>query len=165
MPTWLVKQHIDVLLPTLCKIVNTSFTSGVFPGDLKRSIITPVLKKASLNHNELKHYRPVANLQFTSKVLEKCASSQITHHTNANSLSEPMQSAYRGQHSTETALVAVQNDILRALDDQKVVLLLLLDLSAAFDTVDHNILMQRLGDDFGIVGFAHDWYSSYLDNR
>ena len=76
-----------------------------------------------------------------------------------------MQSAYRGQHSTETALVSVQNDILRALDDQKVVLLLMLDLSAAFDTVDHSILMHRLRDDFGIGGSAYDWYSSYLENR
>ena len=68
------------------------------------AIVTPVLKKVTLDHNELKHYRPVSNLQFTSKVLEKCASSQIIEHTEKHKLSEPMQSAYRRQHSTETAL-------------------------------------------------------------
>jgi hypothetical protein len=165
MPTWLVKQHIDIVLPTLCRIVNTSLLSGVFPDVLHKAIITPVLKKPSLNRNELKNYRPVANLQFTSKVLEKCASSQLIEHTNAHSLSEPLQSAYRTLHSTETALACVHNDILRALDDQKAVVLLMLDLSAAFDTVDHEIMLQRLRYDFGVTGSSHEWYSSYLENR
>ena len=165
MPTWLVKQHIDILLPTLCRIVNTSLISGMFPDILHKAIITPVLKKPTLNHNELKNYRPVANLQFTSKVLEKCASYQLIEHTDTHSLSEPLQSAYRTLHSTETALACVHNDILRALDDQKAVLLLMLDLSAAFDTVDHVIMLQRLRDDFGVTGVTYDWYMSYLQNR
>ena len=165
MPTWLVKQHIDTLLPTLCRIVNTPLQSGVFPVDLHRAIVTPVLKKVTLEHNELKHYRPVSNLQFTSKVLEKCASSLIIEHTEKHELSEPLQSAYRRQHSTETALACVHNDILCALDDQKAVLLLMLDLSAAFDTMDHEIMLHRLRNDFGVTGSAHMWYSSYFSNR
>jgi len=165
MPTWLVKQHMDVLLPTVSRIVNTSLQDGEFPDDFHQSIITPVLKKPSLNQNELKNYRPVANLQFTSKVLEKCAASQVIEHSDTHNLSEPLQSAYRTMHSTETALACVQNDILRALDNQKAVLLLMLDLSAAFDTVDHEIMLQRLRDDFGVSGSAHDWYKSYLANR
>ena len=164
-PTWLVKQHIATLLPTLCRIVNTSLQSGVFPDELHRAIVTPVLKKVTLDHNELKHYRPVSNLQFTSKVLEKCASTQIIEHTEKHDLSEPMQSAYRRQHSTETALACVHNDILRALDDQKAVLLLMLDLSAAFDTVDHEIMLHRIRNDFGVTGIVHKWYSSYFSNR
>ena len=143
MPTWLVKQHVDTLLPTLCRIVNTSLQSGVFPDDLHRAIVTPVLKKVTLDHNGLKHYRPVSNLQFTSKVLEKCASSQIIEHAEKHKRSEPMRSAYRKQHSTETALACIHNNILRALDDQKAVLLLMLDLSAAFDTVDHEIMLHK----------------------
>lgn len=165
MPTWLVKQHIDVLLPTLCRIVNTSLQSGVFPNDLHKSIITPVLKKTTLNHNILKNYRPIANLEFTSKVLEKCAASQTTEYINSHNLSEPMQSAYRSCHSTETALACVHNDFMRAIDNQKAVLLLMLDLSAAFDTVDHRIFLHRLRDDFGIVGPALKWYSTYLEDR
>ncbi|XP_072019691.1 uncharacterized protein [Amphiura filiformis] len=88
-------------------------------------------------------------------MLEKCASSQLIEYTNAHSLSEPLQSAYRSQHSTESALACVHNDFLRALDDQKAVMLLMLDLSAAFDTVDHRIMLQRLQDDFGVTGSAH----------
>ena len=114
MPTYLVKEHVDVLLPTLCRIVNTSLQSGLFPDDLHKAIVTPVLKKASLDRNQLKNYRPVSNLHFTSKVIEKCASKQIIEHTEAHGLSEPLQSAYRGQHSTETALACVHNNIMRA---------------------------------------------------
>ncbi len=165
LPTWLAKKHIDVLLPTLSRIVNTSLLSGVFPDELHKAIITPVLKKPTLDRNELKNYRPVSNLPFTSKILEKCAASQLIEHTDINSLSEPLQSAYRTLHSTETALACVQNDILRALDDQKAVLLLMLDLSAAFDTVDHGIMLQRLRDDFGVTGSAYDWYKTYFENR
>ena len=165
LPTWLVKEHIDVLLPTVSRIVNTSLQTGEFPDTLHKSIITPVLKKPTLNQNELKNYRPVANLQFTSKILEKCAASQIIEHSDKYSLSKPLQSAYRTLHSTETALACVHNDILRALDDQKAVLLLMLDLSAAFDTVDHEIMLERLRDDFGVSGYVYAWYKSYLANR
>ena len=92
-------------------------------------------------------------------------SSQIIEHTEKHDLSEPMQSAYRRQHSTETALACVHNDISRALDDQKAVLLLMLDLSAAFDTVDHETMLHRLRNDCGITGSAHMWYTSYFSNR
>ena len=163
-PTWLVKQHIATLLPTLCRIVNTSLQSGVFPDEFHRSIVASVLKKVTLDHNELKHYHPVSNLQFTSKVLEKCASSQIIGHTEKHDLSEPMQSAYRMQHSTETALPCVHNGISRALGDQKAVLLLMLDLSAAFDTVDHEIMLHRLRNDFDVNRSCRVYVSgSYSD--
>ena len=76
-----------------------------------------------------------------------------------------MQSAYRKFHSTETALLCVQNDILRAIDSGSVVVLVMLDLSAAFDTIDHDILIHRLDGDFGVKGSALDWFSSYLSGR
>ena len=75
------------------------------------------------------------------------------------------QSAFKVLHSTETALLKVQNDILRAVDDNKSVILLLLDLSAAFDTVDHLILLSRLSHRFGIKGNALAWFDSYLKSR
>jgi exonuclease III len=165
LPTWLVKQHIQLLLPNLTRIVNMSLSSGIFPQDLRRAVITPVLKKPSLNKNDLKNYRPIANLQFTSKIIEKCAVSQYNNHIDRYNLSEPMQSAYKTCHSTETALACVHNDFCRALDDQKAVILVMLDLSAAFDTVDSDILLQRVEDEFGIAGTGQEWLSSYLDNR
>ena len=82
-----------------------------------------------------------------------------------NNLNEPLQSAYKQYHSCETALVRVQNDILLSIDNQQCVVLLLLDLSAAFDTVDHGILLQRLSTNFGIKGKALDWFTSYLTDR
>ena len=144
LPTWLVKQHITVLLPTLTRIVNESLSSGTFPDEFKKAMITPVLKKPSLNKEELKNYRPVANMQLASKLVEKCAAKQVINHVQSNNLQEPMQSAYRACHATETALAKVHSDFQCAIDNQKAVLLLLLDLSAAFDTVDHDILIKRL---------------------
>ena len=108
--TWLLKQHVGVLLPTLVRIVNMSLSTGVFPTDLRRAVITPVLKKPSLNRNELRNYRPVANLQLMSKIIEKCVVSQLQTHIDAYDLAEPMQSAYRAQHSTEIALACGHND-------------------------------------------------------
>ena len=87
---------------------------------------------------------------------------QVNDHLNANGLVEIFQSAYKVGHSTESALLWVQNDILHSIDDGKSVLLLMLDLSAAFDTVDHRILLQRLHDPFGIQGTVYRWFESYL---
>ena len=78
---------------------------------------------------------------------------------------DPLQSAYRDTHSTETALIKVQNDILSALDAGSSAILLMLDLSAAFDTIDHDILLSRLCNVYGITGNALDWFRSYLTGR
>jgi hypothetical protein len=75
-----------------------------------------------------------------------------------------LQSAYRAGHSTETALLKVHNDIMCSMDQQRVLLLVLLDLSAAFDTVDHQVLSRRLEVSFGITGTALKWFKSYLTN-
>ena len=91
---------------------------------------------------------------FTSKLIEKAAAHQLTSYTLNNDLGEVFQSAYKKLHSTETALLRVQNDILRPIDSRRSVLLVLLDLSAAFDTVDHSILLQRLSHRFGIKSKA-----------
>ena len=92
-------------------------------------------------------------------------SAQINAFTDSHNLDEPLQSAFKKNHSTETALVKVQNDILLCIDEQKVVLMALLDLSAAFDTCNHDILLSRLESQFHITGTALAWFRSYLDNR
>ena len=118
----------------------------------------------SLDPNCLKNYRPVSNLPFLSKVIEKVVLSQLLQHLNANNLLGVYQSAYRAGHSTETALLKIVNDCLLALDDGKVSVLTLLDLSAAFDTISHDILLQTLAS-FGIQDTALEWFMSYLHNR
>ena len=112
-----------------------------------------------------KNFRPISNLSFVSKLAERVAADQIQSYLNEHDLFPSLQSAYRRHHSTETALLKVKNDILMNMENQKVTLLVLLDLSAAFDTVDHRILLDRLQFDFGISGFALNWIESYLSNR
>ena len=164
-PTWLLKKVLAAVLPAIMTITNTSLSTGCVPSSLKKAIITPVLKKPSLDIEKLSNYRPVSNLSFLSKVIERVVASRLTKYMSENKLSEPMQSAFRTGCSTETALLKVQNDILKAMDDNKVVILVLLDLSAAFDTVDHNILIQRLKGRLGLDGAALEWLRSYLSDR
>ena len=135
------------------------------PKSFKISRIRLHLIKPSLDSNTLKNYRPVSNLPFVSKILEKVVDARLERHLTINKLHEQNQSAYRKFHSTETALIKVQNDILQSLDKNNATILVLLDLSAAFDTIDHVTLLQRLECHFGITGKPLAWMTSYLSDR
>ena len=111
LPTWLLKDNIDVVLPVITDIVNTSLTTGVFPQAMKQAIVTPILKKINSDWNDLKNYRPVSNIGFVGKIIEKAAIIQVNEHMQANDLDDLFQSAYKNKHSTETALLMVKNDI------------------------------------------------------
>ena len=137
----------------------------MFPDVLKEATVTPILKKASLDWNTLKNYRPVSNVNFLCKLIEKAAINQVNEHLESNALDEVMQSAYKCRHSTETALLRVKEDIVKALDCNKAVFLIMLDLSATFDTIDHSILFNRLAVDFGIKGTVLNWFKSYMTGR
>jgi len=164
LPTSLVKMALPQLIPVITSIINASLHSGTFPTSYKQALVAPLLKKPTLDQEVLKNFRPVSNLAFLSKVLEKAVASQLERHLMLNNLHEPYQSAYRKGHSTETALVRVQNDIIRAIGEQKVVLFVMLDLSAAFDTVNHQCLLSILRE-LGVDGQALEWFSSYLECR
>ena len=112
----------------------------------------------------MKQYRPVSNLSFLYKILEKVGASRLHSHINSSQVSNDYQSAYRKFHSTETALLKIHNDILSSMDDCRVTALTLLDLSATFDTIDHTILL-RLGNWLGVSGKALDWFKPYLTGR
>ena len=131
----------------------------------KHAIVTPLLKKSNLDPNVLKHYRPVSNLPFLSKILERVVLRQLLDHLAQGDMLEPFQSAYRVFHSTESALLRVVNDLLLACDRGDVSVLSLLDLSAAFDTLDHQILLHRLQTSFGLSGTVLKWFASYLQER
>ena len=158
-------QCVDALVPCITGIVNDSLSTGIFPSVYKSAVVRPLLKKPSLDANCLKNFRPVSNLPFFSKLLEKIVLSQIIQHLNQNNLLDSHQSAYRAGHSTETALLKVANDLLLALDKKHVSVLSLLDLSAAFDTIDHSLLLTRLHNSFGISHTALAWFKSYLTDR
>ena len=113
----------------------------------------------------LKNYRPVSNLPTLSKIIEKLVVAQLQHHMRVNGLDEKMQSAYKSGHSTETALLRLKNDMLMAIDGRKAVILVLLDLSAVFDTVDHEIMCRRLERLLGLRGKPLAWFRSYLTAR
>ena len=139
--------------------------SGVFPSVNKSGVVEPLLKKPSLDPRDLKNYHSVSNLPFLSKVMKRLVLSQLNEHLNYNNLFSPLKSAYRPNHSIETALLRVFRGLLTALDNNKICILTLLNSSAAFDTIDHQILLTRLQQSFGIFGSALSWFRSYLSNR
>ena len=164
-PTSLVLECISVLLTPITNIVNYSLQEGSFPSCFKTAHVTPLLKKAGLDKNILKNYRPVSNLSYISKLIEKAVAKQINEHIAHEGTSNENQSAYRAFHSSETALLKMQNDIATSMDKGAAVGLVLLDLSAAFDTIDHSILFNCLQHWYGIDGVVLKWVQSYLNSR
>ena len=135
---------------------------------LKVAVLKPLLKKQDADFEQVQSFRPISNLTFVSKLIEMAVALQLNDHILRHHLDETFQSAYKAFHGTESALVRVHNDILTALtaiDNNNTVILLLLDLSAAFDTVDHSILLSRLSSRFGIKGTVLAWLRSYLTSR
>ena len=164
-PTFLLKLCFNELGQIITNLVNLSLSEGIFPSSFKQALVQPLLKKPSLSTDDLNNFRPISNLIFISKILEKVVASRIQSHLSSNSLSSSFQSAYRIFHSTETTLLKIHNDLILAMDRGEVTSLILLDLYDAFDTVDHSILLTRLQNWFGLDGLSLDWFSSYLSLR
>ena len=164
-PTHLLKQLLPVLLPVLTHIVNRSLESGTFPASLKKAIVKPTIKNPSGDADSLPNYRPVSNLSTLSKLLEKAVNTQLADHLEKNNLLGECQSGFRPGHSCETHLVRVVDDVLAEIDRGNVVAVIQIDLSAAFDTIDHSQLLRRLEERYGIGSAVLDWFSSYLANR
>ncbi len=165
LPTWLIKECLNELLPLLTSLFNVSFAIGEFPQDLKNAIIIPHLKHGKVDVDDLKNYRPVSNLQFISKILEKLIMHRLDEHLNTQNLHDPMQSAYKSNFSTETALMRLNFDILRHMDVGQCTILAALDLSAAFDTINHSLLLSRLQYTYGLDLTVLQWFRSYLTKR
>ena len=149
-PGIVMSDCLHVLLPAITRIVNLSLTTATVPPKMKEASLSSLLKQPSFSHEEFPNYRSISDLAFISKSTEKVVASRLNEHVNEHNLSE----VYKKGHSTESALVRVHNDILRAIDNGGCVILLLLDFSASFDTVDHAILLSRLRDRFGVSGTA-----------
>ena len=164
-PTWLLKNAASQFAPLLCALCNSSLQSGKLPTSQKHALVYPRLKKASLDTGDPASYRPISNLSFISKLVERVVASRFVRHVEKNELFPPNQSAYRQHHSTETAVCIVHNDIVRAVDRGHVTAMVMLDLSAAFDTVDHQVLLEVLQNRFAVTGVTLDWFQSYLSSR
>ena len=164
-PTWLVKEFAVELAPFITAVINRSLEAGYFPVSFRAAVITPILKKSTLDPAKVSSYRPISNLCYLSKLLERVVKNQLMDYVERNRLLPEHQSAYRACHSTESALLKVTSDALLAADRGMVTLLGSLDLNAAFDCVDHSIFLLRLEHSFGIIGTVLAWTSSYLHDR
>ena len=163
-PKLLLRDCAHEMVLLLTAVINLSLRYGVVPSRLKKALVRPLLKKPGLDKSVLNNYRPLSNLPCLSKIIERVVAARLSAHMSEHNFSEPYQSAYEPNHSVETALLCVQNDIVKAMDTQKVTILVLLDLSAAFDTVDHKVLLRRLSQDVGVARHALKWFTSYMSD-
>ena len=143
-------ECLDSILPSLTDLFNSSLASIILPQCFKSALVTPILKKKCLDHNDLNNYRPVSSLCFIAKILEKLVLSEVSSYLNSHNLHNTCQSAYCPGHTTETALLKVVNDLFLSLNKGNISVLALLDFSCAFDTTDHPILVHHLHNDYWI---------------
>ncbi|MCI4378843.1 hypothetical protein PGIGA_G00220900 [Pangasianodon gigas] len=146
-PSTMLQTISQDLLPFIITIINGFITSGHVPTAFKGTRVIPILKKPTLVPFDISNYRPVSLVSFLSKILERTVYNQLSLYLSQNNLQDPNQSGFKPAHSTETALLSV---------------LILFDLLAAFDTVNHKTLLSTLMS-LGIHGAAWQWFASYLE--
>ena len=161
-PTTLLKQCCAELLPIITSIINGLLSSGVFPSEYRLALVRPIIKKCTPDPEIFKNYRPVSNLHYISKLIEKVVADQIDLHLENNDMLDPYQSVYRKHHSTETAMLNITNDMLHMKDYNQSTALVSIDLSAAFDLVDHDILVNCLENYFGFTATVLHWFRSFV---
>ena len=164
LPSRLVKEHIDILCPLLTKLVNESLVNAKFFDQWKLAVVVPLLKKIG-SDLVFPSYRPVSNLCFASKITEKGSILQLNEHVKKCQLEINHQSAYKENFSVETAVLYLMNGLLWNMENNRVTVITGLDLSAAFDTVDHSVLSSVLENRFGVKDAALKWIKSYLLDR
>ena len=144
--------------------MNTSLKTGSIDG-AKLAHLTPLIKGQSLDSSSKKNYRPISNLSFIGKLAERVVLKQLTEHLDAQNLNISYQYGYKKHHPTETLLVRIVNDTLVASDEGSATIVMLLDLSAAFNTVDHQKLLHILKQEIDVDGIALKWFTSFLCGR
>ena len=157
-----LKDIAYVLAKPLTHVINLSLQSGTFPTDLKKARATPIYKSGT--QNIFDNYRPISALPVISKVFEKCVHAQITNHLESNKLLSENQFGFRKYLSTEIATAYFTDQIRKAMDNGYYVGAVYIDLSKAFDTISHSILINTLPE-YGISGRAQDWLCDYLFSR
>ena len=163
-PSQLFMSALDVILPVVSKLVNQSLAEGSMES-VNWSVLDPLLKKFGLDPDTYKNYRPVNNLLFISKITERVVGIRTDEHMEQYNLHEPSQYAYKREHNTETMMLDLTDEALRGFDNNIATIVIFLDLSAAFDTIDIDKMLQILEDEIGIGGVALQWFRSFLTGR
>ena len=160
-PTHIFKLLLSSILPTVTEIVNLSLSEGEFYNKWKVTVVRPLLKKVGLELIK-SNYRPIINLTFMFKIIEKCMLHQFNIYCGTYDLLPNYQSAYHENYSCETCFLQLSNDILWVFEHQSITSLTVKDLSSAFDTIEHSILTSVLSNKFGINDTALKWLNIYL---
>ena len=154
-----VGLHIAAPLAHIC---NLSFSTGIFPSKMKLAKVTPIYK--SEVRDEFSNYRPISLLPNFSKILEKLMFDRLSDFLNKHEILYEQQYGFRQGFSTDFALIELSDKIAKAIDDKKFMMGIFIDLSKAFDTLNHSILLQKLMN-YGIRGISNDWFKTYLTER
>ena len=162
-PSKLLIECLDSILPSLTDLFNSSLSSGIFPHCFKSALVTPIRKKRCLGHNDLNNYRPFSNPCFIANMLEILVLSKISSYLTSHNPCNSSQSAYRTGHTTVTALLKVVNDLFLSLNKGN--MSILLAFTSAFDIINHSILVHSLHTDFVFTDAVLQWFSSYLTDR
>ena len=160
-PTVLKAVKHEILQP-LVSLVNMSLKQGIFPDALKTAVINPVHKKGV--KSDVRNYRPISVLNVISKVFERIIRNRLLSYLNRHQILYKNHCGFRKHHSTDLAIQTVVDSILEALDKKMSVIGVFMDLSKAFDTINHSILLYKLSH-YGIHGAALDWFKSFLHKR
>ena len=163
-PTSLLKTCHLVFSELIAKLATLSFQQGCFPHSFKTALITPVIKKPNLDPSNLSNYRPISNLNNISKILEKLFLSRLQPHILASPNFNPYQSAYRRNHSTETALLCTLDHVHHFANNHKSTLLVSLDPTSVLPSIPSTTVLNRRESTFRIAGIALQWITSYLIN-
>ena len=164
-PGWLMKANAKTLALDICKVINLSLQLGIVPGKMKHAIVTPLLKKVGLDINDPLNFRPISAIPFLAKILEQVVFRQLQNHFEGGNLFHDTQSWFRPGIGIEISVLAMRERLLTIRDAGGSAALILLDLSAAFDTVDYDILLDRLKNLFGLNGVVLSWIRSFLHER
>ena len=146
--------------PIIAHLANLSFEQGQFPTKFKLAQVLPLLKKPGADRSQPVNCRPILNLSTISKLNERLVLCHLRPHLLSSSNFNPLQSAYRTGHSTETALLCILYNIYEPIDNLQLTTVVCFYISAAFDTVSHSTLLQRLYEDFGVASMPLDWLRS-----
>ena len=156
-----VKKCFSSLCEPLKYLCNLSIEKGIFPDDLKIAKVTPIYKAD--DKSDLSNYRPISVLSCFSKILERIMYNRLYQYLTENKILYPKQFGFQTGHSTEHAIVQLVDQILESFEYNKYTLGVFIDLSKAFDTVDHSILLKKL-ELYGVTDRNHSWFKNYLSN-